>query len=150
MSDHPISTTYLDRQVARVSAVLPAAGAWDVAPIEMPCAGFDRVLFYFTYTRGGAGGDMRFRIEQAPDSAGAVWYQASDIGISVVASGADNVDNVQRAIIEYGSTGPGAELYMYGPFELQEAVERIRIVCCESGNVGAPGTVEIIAKFSAD
>ena len=45
MSDHPISTTYLDQQVARAAAALPAAGAWDPAPVAMPCSGFKKVTF---------------------------------------------------------------------------------------------------------
>lgn len=58
MSDHPISDTYLDVQVARAEALLPAGGAFDTTPTEMPCPGFTQVTLFVEYTRGGAGGDV--------------------------------------------------------------------------------------------
>ena len=74
---HPISPLYLDQQTARVSAILPAAGAFDAAPLELACPGFDFVTLFITYTRGGAGGSVRMLPEFAPFSAGAVWHRKS-------------------------------------------------------------------------
>ena len=31
---HPFTPTYIDKQIARAAAILPGAGAWDVAPVE--------------------------------------------------------------------------------------------------------------------
>jgi len=148
MTDHPISTTYLDQQQARVSAALPAAGAWDAAPTEMPCAGFKDVMLYFSYTRGAAGGDFQFRVDVSPDSAGAVWHQGTIYDAGAVASGADTLSNVQREEIEYGSTGAAIERFAYGPISVEATVERIRVPAQESGVVLTPGTLEIEARFS--
>jgi hypothetical protein len=115
----------------------------------MSCAGFDSVTLYISYTRGAAGGDVQFRIDYSPDSAGAVWHQGSVYAAGAVASGADTVSNVQREEIEYGSTGATAELFVHGPIALNGTVERIRVVAQESGVVGTPGNCEIEARFAS-
>ena len=135
-------------QTARVSAVLPAAGAFDAAPLSMPCPGFDFVTLFFRYERGGAGGDMQFRIEANPDAAGGIWHQASLYAAGAVASGADSLSNLQQEAIEYGSTAAAIESFVYGPLELRGGVERLRVACAESGAVGTPGTVECEARFA--
>ncbi len=147
MIDHPVSVTYIDRQIARVSAVLPGAGAFDLAPLELSCIDFHYVTLDVVYTRGGAGGDMQLKIELSPDTTGTDWYQSGLYAAGIVASGADVVSNIQREEIEYGSTAAGAARFTLGPLQLQGGAQRIRIPCQESGNVGAPGTVEIIAMF---
>ena len=45
-------------QVARASAALPAAGAYDASPTALMCAGFESAVFYFSYTRGDALGSI--------------------------------------------------------------------------------------------
>ena len=55
----------------------------------------------------------------------------------------------QREIIEYGSTGAGAELVAYGPIELEATVERLRVVCAESGAIATPGTCEVLVVFGS-
>ena len=134
-------------QTARVAAALPATGAFDAAPLEMHCAGFDTCTLFISYTRGGAGGDMQFRVQASPDSAGAVWHRSGIYAPGAVASGADTVSNLQREDVEYGSTAAGAETVIYGPFAIQGAA-RLRIPCCESGAVGTPGTASIQARFA--
>ena len=134
-------------QTARAAAALPAAGAYDAAPTEMPCAGFDTCTLFISYTRGGAGGDMQFRVQASPDSTGAVWHQGGIYAPGAVASGADTVSNLQREDIEYGSTDAGAETVIYGPFDIH-GTERLRIPCRESGAVGTPGTASIEARFA--
>ena len=133
-------------QTARASAALPAAGAYDAAPTVMHCAGFETCTLFIAYTRGGAGGDMQFRVEVSPDSAGAVWHRGGVYAPGTPASGTDVVSNLQRESVEYGSTGAGREDVVYGPFDLRGAA-RLRVPCCESGAIGTPGTSAIEARF---
>ena len=134
-------------QTARAAAALAAAGAWDAAPTEMACPGFQFVTLYISYTRGAAGGDMQFRIEANPDAAAGTWYRGGLYDAGAVASGVESLSNLQRETIEYGSTGAGAETFIYGPLEIRGGMERLRVPCAESGVVGTPGTVSIEARF---
>ena len=61
MDLHPISTTYLDKQTLKISAALPAAGAWDT-PVPVFCPGFKSVTLFVKYTRGGAAGAVDLKI----------------------------------------------------------------------------------------
>jgi hypothetical protein len=145
--EHPISGTYLDQQVAKIAAALPAAGAWDT-PIDLACPGFSRVTLYLTYTRGGAAGACDFKIEVSPESSGTNWHQTSQYAPAVLAAGADSQSREQREYITYQATAAGAELFVFGPVELDGTVERLRVTCRESGNVGAPGTLGVKARFA--
>lgn len=147
MSEHVMSTTYLDTQVARAAAALPAGGAYDAAPAALFCPGFQNVLLSLTYTRGGAAGAFRIRVEFSPDSTGANWYQAALYSPSAVVPGADSQSDVQRETAEYQATGAAAESFVFGPIHLAGTVERIRISASETGNVAAPGTLAIQANF---
>jgi hypothetical protein len=148
MTSHPISTTYLDQQQARVSAALPAAGAWDADPTVMPCAGFDFCTLYFSYTEGdqAATGAFDFKIEVSPDSTGAVWHQLALYEPGAVAAGVDAFSEIQREEIGYGAVGATIERFTYD-FTLDQTVERMRVFGQERGVVGTPGTLEIEARF---
>ena len=146
---HPISYLYLDQRVARVSAVLLGAGAFDVAPLELACPGFDFVTLFITYTRAGAGGSVRLRPEFSPVSAGAVWHSKALYGAAVIAAGVDAASLEQRETLLYTSTGAGAETSVLGPLDLGGTVERLRIACAEIGAAATPGTCEILARFSS-
>ncbi len=61
--------------IARASAVLPAAGAFDSAPTEFPVAGFESMTLYIEYTRGAALGAMDWRVELSDAASGDSWYQ---------------------------------------------------------------------------
>ena len=98
---HPISTTYLDQQVARASAALPAAGAFDTTPTALACPGFDFVTLYFTYTRGGAGGAFKFKVEASLDSPGSVWHQGALYAPGTVVAGRDTGSTTQREHVTY-------------------------------------------------
>lgn len=150
---HPLSTIYYDHQVARVLAILPAIGAWDPAPLALPCAGFDNVTLYFTYTGGGqqAAAAFRFRIDASATFNSAAWYQMSLYGALPVVDHADTQSDIQRESIEYGITAADAtERFVYGPIDLGGAVELIRVVAAETGVVGTPGTLGILARFGND
>lgn len=144
---HPFSPTYLDQQVARAAAALPAAGAYDAAPTELYCNSFETVTLWFTYTRGGAAGAFAFRVDVSPDGAGTAWFRQTIYSPAAVVTGADSQSDVQREAIEYGATGAAAELFVYGPITLGGMIERIRIAAAETGNVGAPGNLAIRAVF---
>jgi hypothetical protein len=150
----PLSPTYLNVQIARASAALPAAGAWDT-PTELYCPYFENVTLNFTYTRGAAGGAFDFQIETSPYSVAAnapagasEWVTASIYAGGAVAAGADTTSLVQRELESYTSQGAAAEDFSFGPVDLGGTVERIRIRARESGVPGTPGTLQIEAVFS--
>jgi hypothetical protein len=149
---HPIDATYLDVQTARAAAALPAAGAFDATPLELACNEFSHVTFYITYTRGAVGGAMEYYIESSPYSADIAgvedWFRTSILAAGAVVINADTVSNIQRESYDYGATAAAAENFVYGPLELQGTVQRIRIVCAESGVVLTPGTAHIVAVFA--
>lgn len=145
MSDHPISTNYLDKQVARVAAAL-GGQVYDAAPLELVCAGFNMMMLFIRYTRGQAGGDLWFIVEQSNDPVGADWYQVAAVGQAVVAANADNLDLIQRSVRSYGATAAGAEYFVYVLY-LDEGVERVRIPCADSAAQG-PGSAAIEAVFT--
>lgn len=138
---HPISDTYLDQQIARASAALPAAGAW-TTPSELYCPTFLHAALAFTYTRGDAGGKFEFKIEVSTAQAPTVWHQFSLYDPGIVASGADTLSLQQRESVEYASTGAGAERFAY-QFDLNGLWEKIRVSARETGAVGTPGTLKI-------
>jgi hypothetical protein len=146
---HPISTTYLDQQTARASAALPGAGAFDAAPIEMYCPGFDHVTLFVTYTRGAAGGAVTLRPEFSPDSAGTAWFRMALYDPAIVAAGTDAASLVQRETVAYGATAGGAQTFVFGPIPLSGTIERLRVACAESGVVGTPGTCAILARYAS-
>ena len=147
---HPISATYIDNQVARVAAALGAAGAWDVAPLELQCGSFKNVTLHFRYTRGAANGAFGFRADTCPDYLGVLWNQMTLYSALGVVTNADTQSDLQRESIEYGATAAAVEGFVYGPIELGGNVELIRIGAHETGVIGTPGTLEILAKFGME
>jgi len=142
-------------QVARASAALLAAGAWDAAPTELNCEHASSVTLFLSYTRGAAGGAFDFQIQVSPYSAdglaaagAAVWLMQSVYLSGGVVPGADTVSNVQREIVRYGSTAVGQEGFIYGPVELAVGAQRLRVRAREAGVVGTPGTLQIEVMFS--
>lgn len=154
---HPISATYLDVQVARASAALEAAGAWDPTPTALACPGFNSLTLAFTYTRGAAGGAFDFQVEYSLYSivgdvaAGASeWITEAIYAGGGVAAGADTTSLVQRELQSYTSQGAAAEDFLFGAIELDGAAERVRIRARESGVAGTPGTLQIQANFGIE
>ena len=151
----PLSATYLNVQIARVSAALEAAGAWDPTPTAMNVNSlFGSLSLFLTYTRGGVAGAFDFQIQYSPYSiaanvpAGAQeWVTEAIFAAGAVAAGADTTNLVQRDLQSYTATGAAVEMFSYGPIEIDHTVERIRVRARESGNVGAPGTLQLQANF---
>jgi len=151
----PISATYLNVQIARVSAILLAAGAWDATPLELACPYFDFVSLAFTYTRGGVAGAFDWQLwtslysVAANAPAGAQEWHAPPIYASgAVAAGADTQSLVQDEYLTYTPIDVAVHSFNYGPVPLRGTIERIYVAARESGNAGAPGTLQITAEFS--
>lgn len=138
---HPVGFT--NPVTLRTSAALPAAGAWDAAPTASACIPTNAMQLYFKYTRGGAAGAFNFKIEVSPDSAGTDWYQMALYDAGAIVAGADTTSVIQREDVTYTATGAAAEYFTYGPVMLHGGVERVRIAARETGNIAAPGTLEI-------
>jgi len=141
----PIYPTISNPVTLRASAALAAAGAWDAAPTEVIIGTTSRIMLYFEYTRGAAGGAFDWKIETALP-AGTDWYQTTIEAPGVMIAGADVQSFVQRNYRTYSSTAAAVERFVYGPVEI-DAVEGWRIAARESGVVGTPGTLEIMAMI---
>jgi len=132
-------------QVARASAALPAAGAYDAAPLELDCVDASVVRLNFTYTRGAVGGAFATRIETSPDG-GTTWFRSAALAAGVVVVGVDTTNIFQRNVVSYqavGATAENVELEV----KLYNTVDAIRVSCAETGVVGTPGTLAIVARF---
>ena len=143
----PISPSYLDLQTARATVVLPGAGAYDAAPIELPCQEYDFMTLYIAYTRGDTGGAFKMKIEVSPDSSGDTWYRSTVYDAGVVAGGSDTTSLFQREELQYTATGATVEKVVFH-VTLNAGVQRVRIPCAEAGAVGKPGTLGVRALFS--
>ena len=148
---HPIA--WVNPEVLRASAALPAQGAWDATPTELNVFGATSVILSFSYTRGAADGAFDFQIQPSiysvvgnvPAGAGE-WQDESLYASGILAAGADVQSYVQAEYQTFTSQGAAIETFVYGPI-LLESTERIRIPCRESGDTDTPGTLQITAEF---
>lgn len=147
----PLSATYLNVQIAKISAALPALGAWDT-PTILACPYFEGVNLAFTYTRAAAGGAFDWQIEVSLYSTATVpagaseWITESVYASGAVVAGVDTQSRVQREYQTYTSQGVAAEDFVY-TMHFPIPIERIRVRARESGAV-APGTLQIQAVFA--
>ena len=149
---HPVA--WANPVTLRASAALAAAGAWDATPTEQNVAGAGSVLLSITYTRGAAGGAFDFQLQTSIYSVGAnvpagagEWANEAIYEPGAVVAGVDTTSLVQREFERYTSQGAAAETFLFGPVELAHVVERVRIAARESGVVGTPGTLAIVAEL---
>lgn len=147
---HPVA--WVNPVTMRASAALEAAGAWDAAPTEQNIAGGDKLRLSLTYTRGGAAGAFEFQVEASIYSiagnvpAGAAeWVTQALYEPGLLAAGVDEVSLMQRESVSYTATGAAAEDFFPTPIDLA-GLERVRVRARETGNVGAPGTLSIVAE----
>ncbi|MCP4540674.1 MAG: hypothetical protein GY832_26345 [Chloroflexi bacterium] len=148
MNTHPPG--YINSVVLRVSAALNGAGAWDAAPVESSSAFAQVLTLAFTYTRGGAAGAFDWQLWVSPYSVAAnvpagaqEWESQSVYAGGLLVAGADTQSRVQREYQTYQATGAAVEAFAYMPIVLDGTIERIRVRARESGNLGAPGTLQI-------
>lgn len=144
--------------IARVSAVLPPAGAWDATPAEFFVSGADWMSICLTYTEGeqGAGAcDIQLELSQysvaARVPAGAEeWIEQTLYSAGPVVTRADTQSLAQAEYITFAPVGAAAEAITFSPVALRGVFERARIRARESadGVVGAPGTAAITATLS--
>lgn len=138
-------------QVARTSAVLPAAGAYDTSPTELMCAGFESAVFYFSYTRGDALGSFAFKIEVSPHASDSAtydnWFQLALYEADSIVAGTDEQALIQREEILYTPTSANEERFVYGSVNLGGGIQRVRVSAKEVGTVGKPGTLEVLSTF---
>lgn len=149
----PYPRGYTNPITLRASAALPAAGAWDAAPTETFVTNAEHITLSFTYTRGAAGGAFNWQMETSIYSVAAnvpagasEWVTESIYQGGAVVAGADTTSTVQRELQSYTSTAAGAEDFVFGPIALNKTVERVRIRARETGVVGTPGTLSIVAE----
>ena len=151
MDPHPRG--YANPVILRLSAALPAAGAWDATPVESFSTNALEMSLHFTYTLGDAGGAFDWQLEVSHYSVAALaptgaaeWVTMSLYAPGPVALGADSQSRTQREYITYGSQGAAAEDHTFY-VELNKVCERVRIRARESadGVQGTPGTLQITA-----
>lgn len=152
----PVSEGYplafINPVVLRAAAVLPGAGAWDAAPLEINTVGVRYATFYMSYIRAGAGGAVDFYFETSPMSVDAlvppIWWQQSIFAGGMMVAGTDIASRIQREFVTYQAIGALREDFIYGPIDLGLCAERIRMFARESGAVGTPGTFGVGAVFT--
>jgi len=146
----PLGVGIESQQIARVSAALAAAGAWDATPLELYTVGAVRAMLQITYTEGAGAGAFALQLQSsiysitanAPAGAGE-WADASAYAVGAVVGGADVTSLIQGNVIQFTPVGAGAETFTFGPIELDGLVQRLRIPAHEVGVVGTPGTLQL-------
>jgi len=142
---------YQPLQVVRVNAILLPASAWDVAPLEFDCPYAGSVTLFVAYIRGGAAGAMDMQIEVSPYTADVTapapsWFTQSLYEPVNVVAGTDANSIIQRELVTYTAIGAALETFVY-QVGVAEDIQRVRVGCRESGNVGAPGTCLLIGML---
>ena len=144
----PNSNVYLNEQIARANVILPAAGAWDPAPVELQCVAFDSFTLYFLYTPDGAGAGNAFDIYVEISRDGSVWYQTTIYAGGAVGGASDVVSRFQREIFRYAATQQVVpEFSVFGPVAMNGSPDYIRIFAREIGDLVNPGLLEIRISF---
>ncbi len=135
--------------VARASAVLPAAGAFDSAPTEFAAPGVATMMLFVEYTEGAATGSVQIKVEMSHLSSGDEWFQEGLVDFDpTITAGADTDILVQKITRTFESQGATIEKIVIGPIPIERGAERIRIPCAELGVTATPGTTKVTAVLS--
>ena len=139
--------------VARVLAILPAAGAWDPDPVEFSVAGYDALMLYLTYEPEADDNAFDWQVQYSPysaDVAGVLsWFTETAEQVAAIVVGTTTIDNVQTTYESYEEEAVADQGIAYGPILLHKlGAERCRILARESGVVGDPGALGILVKLS--
>lgn len=113
---------------ARDTAVLTTAY---VASNAILCLEYDFYTLLIDYERTAAGGAVLWKVEFSLDKTN--WYQSSVYDAGAVASGSDTTSGVQREEFEYGGTANAAELFPFGPIEIDQFAKWMRVSVMEGG-----------------
>jgi len=138
----------------RTWAALPAANAWDAAPLEIPCPTFWWLRLYFTYQRSGQAvlGTMDYYYDLSPVSADALaaneaWFHGTIYAPGDVTPCTIVQSAVQQEIITYCSTSANAETFISPPIHLGGCIERVRVFCRQRPGQGVAGNAEVLGLF---
>jgi len=142
---------YANPVILRVSAALPAAGAWDATPTESFSTNAMNLMLQYTYTRDAVGGAFDLQLEYSLFSVAATvpagaseWITMNLYAHGPVAAGVDSQSRVQAEYITFQPLTANAEDFPF-PVELNKVVERIRCRARESGDTDNPGLLQITA-----
>lgn len=151
---HPHPSGISNPVTMRAWAALPAANAWDAAPLEIACPTYWWMRLYFSYQRSEQAvlGTMDYRYAISPVSADALapneaWfyqtlYAAGDVVACTIGQSA-----VQQEFVSYCSTSAAVETFVSPPIHLGGCIERVRIHCRQAPNQGVPGMAEVLGLF---
>lgn len=139
-----------DPQVVRVSAALPAAGAFDAAPTERSCVGRNHVAIFPNYTRAAVGGAYAMRVEVCNTIAAVdEWAEIAVIRSGILTEGASTRHDIQAGgEFNFVSVDANAKRIKFD-FDIGSAY-KIRIPAAETGVVGTPGTLYISILLSRE
>jgi len=134
------------QQIMRVSAALPAAGAYDAAPLAIECMGWTKMTLLCAYTRGALGGAVRFYVDVSYGTAPTVYYQTTVYEAGAVVAGADTHSTIPHEDFTWNSGGAAIERFAYA-LEIPSNIKNIRVVASEIGVIATPGTFAVNAIF---
>ena len=150
----PYPKGWQNPQVARVSAALAAAGAWDATPLELLCDYANSLAVEIVYTRGAAGGAVDIQVQASLYSVAALvptggleWEDISIKAAGMVVPGFDTQSHVQADYYTFTSLAAAIDSINVGPIILGGLYERIRIYAREAGILGTPGTCQLTIQL---
>jgi hypothetical protein len=151
--DFPHPPGFTNPVIARVSAALPAVGAWDAAPTEFSTMGARDIALSFSYTRGAVGGAFDFQLLYSiyadtvtPPAGAGEWSTEVIFQGGGVVPGVDTQSRIQKDYQTFQPAGAAQEVVIY-VVHLKGAIERMQVLARESGVVGTPGTLQITANL---
>jgi len=145
--------------VMRTWAVLPAAGAWDAAPIIAPAVqGFWWARLYFAYQRKhDTLGTLDYYYDLSPFSIAALaggsaqqWFHGTLYVPGKMTQCQIVHSMVQQEFISYCATSADIETFISPPIHLGGCIERLRVFCREGVADLVPGWAEVTAVFYAE
>jgi hypothetical protein len=131
--------------VNRASAALPAAGAVEVGQAFV-CNTYLELTFGLTYTRGGASGAVTYFVEFSFN--GIDFFRVGEFQAAAIVAGSNVTVSEQAANLLYTAASASAESFLSPTFTV--AGKWARISAQESGNTGAPGTLQVQSYLRGD
>ena len=149
----PYPTGVINPANLRVWALLPAANAWDAAPVEVPCQGFWWLRLYFAYQRTGVAGTLGYYYDLSPyyalagaPAAAREWFHGTLYVPGTLTPCQIVHSTIQQEWISYCSTSADVETFISPPIHLGGCIERVRVFCREN-SAFAPGRASVVGLF---
>lgn len=134
----------IERQVHLASGPLPAAGAYTSQDYIDLRPGTTLIVFWITYTRGGADGQPKYRIQWGNGvETNADELLQQDAGLTITNDEGEIPYFLERPI---GPPPPDDNPRTYVlPISVKDCwgAKQLRLLVAEKGNEGAPGTIAI-------